>query len=991
MLSILEEDDTALKLKALKRIYAIVDVQWAEVCESLTLIEELSEDSSFPAADLAAAIASKCFYHLQSYSDSLKLALSAGDYVDISQKSEYIDTLLATCIDEYKEIRMKRESGTEEAKEEAPPVDPRMESIIEKLFLRCCNDNCYEQAVGVALDTRRIDKLEEVCMKAIAADKESILGYTFNLCQGARNISSRDFRLAVIDVLVKLYGTLADPDYTNVCFALQYLDRPLEVSQTLYRLCRGSDESALQAFQIAFDLQEAENQGFVLKIVDSLKDMEKKRSGEAEEGEKEEDEDPEPSGPGSPTFLRRQTSVVVSDDVFQERIQKLLHVLIEGFDVDLLMNFLSQHNRADVQILSDIKTATEGRTNVLHNATVITHAYMNSGTTQDGFLRDNLEWLGKANNWSKFTAVASIGVVHKGHVHESMNLLNPYLPQAGQSSSPFSESGALYALGLIHANKGGDGDSAALAFLRDSLRNAGNNEVVAHGATLGIGLSGMATGQQVLFDELNGVLYNDSAVAGEGAALGIGLVLLGQSDSAVAQQCIPDLLNYAHDTQHEKIVRALALAIAMMVYGKEESADVLIEQLTRDRDPIIRYGGMYAIAMAYCGTADNNAVRQLLHVAVSDVNDDVRRAAVSCLGLVMFRQAEAVPQLVALLAESFNPHVRYGACMAVGIACAGSALIDAIDLLTPMLEDQADFVRHGATLAMGLVMQQCSEARSPSVKKFKEFLTKTVKDKHQPTIAKSGCILAAGILDAGGRNCVVSMQSRAGFMKMGASIGVMMWLQSWYWYPLYHMLSLSFSATALIGLNADFDMPLGFEVTCNAPPSMFAYPKPEEKPSDDKKLVTTAVLSTTARARAREARKEARAKLGSSTGASGMEAPSLERVPSHLSTASGLSVEEAGGKDKEDEGKDKKKEKEPSSYVVTNPSRLIPAQRRFIIANADSRYQPVDQRMVPAGIVMLIDKDPTAPQEVQKVERVGLAGEEEAEPPADFEWDPTEE
>ena len=84
-------------------------------------------------------------------------------------------------------------------------------------------------------------------MKAIAADKESILGYTFNLCQGARNISSRDFRLAVIDVLVKLYGTLADPDYTNVCFALQYLDRPLEVSQTLYRLCRGSDESALQA------------------------------------------------------------------------------------------------------------------------------------------------------------------------------------------------------------------------------------------------------------------------------------------------------------------------------------------------------------------------------------------------------------------------------------------------------------------------------------------------------------------------------------------------------------------------------------------------------------------------------------------------------------------------------------------------------------------------------------------------------------------------
>ena len=78
---------------------------------------------------------------------------------------------------------------------------------------------------------------------------------------------------------------------------------------------------------------------------------------------------------------------------------------------------------------------------MLHNATVIAHGYMNCGTTQDTFLRDNLEWLGKASNWAKFTAVASIGVVHKGHVHESMNLLQPYLPQGGQSSSPFSESG----------------------------------------------------------------------------------------------------------------------------------------------------------------------------------------------------------------------------------------------------------------------------------------------------------------------------------------------------------------------------------------------------------------------------------------------------------------------------------------------------------------------------------------------------------------------
>ena len=179
----------------------------------------------------------------------------------------------------------------------------------------------------------------------------------------------------------------------------------------------------------------------------------------------------------------------------------------------------------------------------------------------------------------------------------------------------------------------------------------------------------------------------------------------------------------------------------MMVYGKEESADTLIEQMARDRDPIVRYGAMYAIAMGYCGTADNESIRKLLHVAVSDVSDDVRRAAVTCLGFLLFRTPEVVPKLVALLAESFNPHVRVGACMAVGIACAGTACKEALDLLTPMLEDQMDFVRQGALIALALVLQQTAEARSPSVKKFREHLVTVINDKHQPSVAKSGTIL----------------------------------------------------------------------------------------------------------------------------------------------------------------------------------------------------------------------------------------------------------
>jgi 26S proteasome regulatory subunit N2 len=481
----------------------------------------------------------------------------------------------------------------------------------------------------------------------------------------------------------------------------------------------------------------------------------------------------------------------------------------------------------------------------------------------------------------------------------------------------------------------------------------------------------------------------------------------------------------------------------MMVYGKEESADALIEQLSRDRDPIIRYGASYAVAMAYCGTSDNNAIRKLLHVAVSDVNDDVRRSAVTCIGFVSFRNPDIVPKLVVLLAESFNPHVRYGACMAVGIACAGLANKDAIDLLTPMIEDPIDFVRQGALIAMALVLQQASEARSPSVKKFRDNLITIITDKHQTVMTKTGAILACGIIDAGGRNVVLNLQSRAGFLKMGAAVGMMMFLQYWYWYPLMHMLSLAFAPTMLIGLNKDFDMPTNFSVTCNAPPSMFAYPKVEEKKGDEKKVVTTAVLSTTVKAKAREARKEAR-KLGrhmsmtSQTDKDGHtprdkdkdtprgekdkekekegttsedKGPSLERVTSFLSNASYLSTEEIKTVGQEDTVKAAaaaaKKEKEPSTFLVTNPSRVIPAQVRFLslprpghedsmqtsaTVVAASRYLPVDitRRSAPSGIIMLIDEDPTQPESVERVERIIIGQGEEAAMPEPFLWDPND-
>lgn len=61
-------------------------------------------------------------------------------------------------------------------------------------------------------------------------------------------------------------------------------------------------------------------------------------------------------------------------------------------------------------------------------------------------------------------------------------LMAPYLPRDGHTGSPYSEGGALYALGLITANHG----AGIQPFLTESLR-ATSNPIIQHGACLGLG------------------------------------------------------------------------------------------------------------------------------------------------------------------------------------------------------------------------------------------------------------------------------------------------------------------------------------------------------------------------------------------------------------------------------------------------------------------------------------------------------------------------
>merc|ERR1712156_1196574 len=486
---------------------------------------------------------------------------------------------------------------------------------------------------------------------------------------------------------------------------------------------------------------------------------------------------------------------------------------------------------------------------------------------------------------------------------ESRSLMQSYLPKdTAGTSSGYAEGGGLYALGLIHANHGAE----IIEYLLGQVKEASSKEF-RHGGCLGLGLAAMGTHRADVYEQLKFNLYQDDAVTGEAAGLAMGLVELGSK----SETAIEDMVAYAQDTQHEKILRGLAVCIALVMYGRLEEADPLIESMCNDKDAILRRSGMYTIAMAYCGTGSNKAIRKLLHVAVSDVNDDVRRAAVMALGFLLFKTPEQCPGVVSLLSESYNPHVRYGAAMALGIACAGTGSKEAIALIEPMTNDPVNYVRQGALIASALILVQHTEQTCPKVKEFRTWDTKVISDKHEDVMAKFGAILAQGIIDAGGRNVTVSLQSRTGHTSMLGVVGMLVFTQYWYWFPLTHFLCLAFQPTAVIGLNANLDMPV-VKFRSAAKPSTFGYPPNlEEKKKEDKEKVTTAVLSITNKQKKKEAEKK-KGKDGSGEEKMDVDTEKKEEKKEKMEVD-----EEKEKKDKKDEKEKEKDEPEPNFEMLS--------------------------------------------------------------------------
>ncbi|KAI8016807.1 hypothetical protein LOK49_LG04G02119 [Camellia lanceoleosa] len=130
------------------------------------------------------------FYYLGELNDSLSYALGAGPMFDVSEDSDYVHTLLAKAIDEYASVKSK----AAESNDEVAKMDPRLEAIMERMLDKCIRDGKYQQAIGMAIECRRLDKLEEAIIRS--DNIHATLSYCINISHSFVNL--REYRHELI-------------------------------------------------------------------------------------------------------------------------------------------------------------------------------------------------------------------------------------------------------------------------------------------------------------------------------------------------------------------------------------------------------------------------------------------------------------------------------------------------------------------------------------------------------------------------------------------------------------------------------------------------------------------------------------------------------------------------------------------------------------------------------------------------------------------------
>ncbi|KAI4291066.1 26S proteasome regulatory subunit N2 [Pancytospora philotis] len=466
---------------------------------------------------------------------------------------------------------------------------------------------------------------------------------------------------------------------------------------------------------------------------------------------------------------------------------------------------------------------------------------MNAGTTNDTLYRNNKGMIG-GKEWVRFIEYAAIGMVHHGNIN-GFEILKEVLPSFESNSG---EAGALMALGLMNACSS---DHETTDYLLNWLEN-GTDELV-FGACMGLGMNLMQSGDRAVAEKLKALFSVDSTIIQESACYALGMVYAGTS----SPEMLAFLKTVQTKTDFPRVKRACGIAIALAAimkegepisilasveknsgsvyeikegaaesgcdsgydtdedqsscsgdpkYGIDGRLKAAIESLLRDSCPQSRETAILSLGTAYVASS-NLAVIQAILPYINDGDDDVKRTAVIAIAMIGFFDTYIIESCILPLAQNHNMHVRAAVALALGFFSCGTGDEEVAILLEALLYDTDVLVRQSASIGVGFALVQTNPSIIPNYKRIIDRLHTSIVSKAESSCVKIGAAIGRSIVELGGRSAIFSLTNFSRNLEVKRIAGALLFLQSWYWYPLVCSISLCMLPTPVLFFDENLD------------------------------------------------------------------------------------------------------------------------------------------------------------------------------------------
>ena len=359
-----------------------------------------------------------------------------------------------------------------------------------------------------------------------------------------------------------------------------------------------------------------------------------------------------------------------------------------------------------------------------HNlATAFVNAFVNAGFGQDKLMlveEGQKPWIWKTKDDGMLSTTASLGMLMEWDVEGSLDKIDMFQ----QVSEEPVKAGALLAYGIVSSGVRMDGDPI-ISLLSDDDALQSERPQTRIAAIMGLGLAYAGSNSEVLLESLLPILEDTTLDIQISAmsAVALGMIFVGSSNHQVAEAIATQLMDGDRQKQlKDKWARFLALALALLYFGRQEEVEVILDILKAVEHPMAQPTATLASVCAWAGTGTVLKLQELLHICNDHIEDKDKHngeqlvQSYAILGLSLISMGEEVGQDMILrqfghLMHYGEPNIRKAVPLAMGLISPSNPQMKIYDTLSRYSHDNDNDVAINAIFAMGLVGAGTNNAR----------------------------------------------------------------------------------------------------------------------------------------------------------------------------------------------------------------------------------------------------------------------------------------